>query len=291
MLGMLASLALITSGCSASGNANPTADVNAADSGAVQSVAKLVPQAVKDKGSLSIAMSIGMAPTKYVDPKDGKTMLGSDPELASALAKVMGLKAIIYGVAFAQIIPGLESGKYDMAVSQFGINKERLDVLDFVEYQNSTASLEVLRGNPKGLNFDALCGLKIGGSNGSMQMTDYLPKLSAKCKAAGKNAIVGQVFIDQQGALLAMKSGRIDGVFGDKPVMLYAAAKDPDMQYVSDYVVPEPSGIAMPNGSKLLPAVQAALKETIRSGEYQKIYKKWGMTAMEITEPKVRTTK
>lgn len=285
--GIVAS-ALTLAGCTpAPIDSSPTVSETSAE---VASVAALVPDAYKKRGTLRAVMSVGTAPTKYLDPSDGKTMLGSDPELAVALGAVMGLDVEVSGVALDQIVTGLQSARYDFAVSQMGVTPERLEVLDMIEYSSSAAALASAKDNPLKLSFDTLCGHTVGGQAGSVQLTTYLPTVSEACIEKGEAPVIGQDFSDQQSALLALKSGRIDAVFGDKPVLSYAVKQDPDSYAVAaDYTEARPVAIAVPNDSDLLPALEAALNTLVENGAYGDIMDKWGLTELNIAAAKVRT--
>src|SRR6185312_13813270 len=117
------------SSSSASSSAAPAAPASTSSStstpaassssgGANAAVAKLVPAAIKSKGTLTVAADASYAPDEFIAP-DGHTVVGMDADLSKALAGVMGLKAKVVNATFDTIIPGIASGKYDMGASSF----------------------------------------------------------------------------------------------------------------------------------------------------------------------------
>src|SRR5581483_1293398 len=84
----------------------------------VPKIAKLVPAKIRHKGTLKVASDATYAPMELI-AKDGKTVIGVDADLAKALGTVMGLKLKVENATFSTIIPGIQSGKYDVGMSSF----------------------------------------------------------------------------------------------------------------------------------------------------------------------------
>src|SRR5205807_7600359 len=122
-------------------------------------VEKLVPPAVKSKGTLTVASDASYAPNEFIGP-DGHTVIGMDPDLMKALGAVMGLGIKVINVPFASIIPGMAAGKYDVGASSFTDTKAREKQVDFVTYLDVGESFLTKTGSgvaPKKLS--DLCGL------------------------------------------------------------------------------------------------------------------------------------
>ncbi len=87
-----------------------------------------------------------------------------------------------------------------------------------------------------------------------------------------------------QDAILDLKNGRIDVIFGDTAVLADMLTKQADLAFVGDKVDNKKYfgnglGIAVNKGSKeLLADLNKGLAAIKANGEYQKIYDKW-MTA------------
>ncbi|HEY3925684.1 MAG TPA: ABC transporter substrate-binding protein [Acidothermaceae bacterium] len=246
--------------------------------------ASLVPASIKTAGVLNIATDASYAPNEYFDT-DGKTIIGLDVDLGNAIAAKLGLKANFQNVTFDAIIPALAAGKYDLSLSSFTDTKAREATVDFVDYFNAGESLMVLAGNPKGVTGPdlSLCGLTIAVEKGTTEESE-IPALSTKCTAAGKKAITGLSSDDQNGANLALTSGRADVGSADSPIAAYAVKQlAGKIQLAGQIYETAPYGIAIPKSPGLAPAVQAAVASMIADGSYKTILDKWGDDAGAIT--------
>jgi polar amino acid transport system substrate-binding protein len=249
----------------------------------------LVPAAIKAKGTLIVAADASYAPNEFFDT-DGKTVIGMDPDLAKALGQELGLNVSVQNVTFDSILSGMVAGKYDLGMSSFTDTKEREQTVDFVTYFSAGSSMMVKTGNPENLSTtdNSLCGKKIAVEKGTVQEQTDVPADNKKCSAAGKSAITLLSFDDQNGANLALSSGRADAVLADSPVAAYAA-KQSSGQFVivGQPYGTAPYGIAIPKGNGMAPAVLAALKALIADGSYTQILTKWGIQSGAITDPVV----
>jgi polar amino acid transport system substrate-binding protein len=255
-----------------SGGASTTATKDAA-------VAAQVPAAIKSKGTLTVAADATYPPNEFIKP-GSKTVIGMDADLADALASVMGLKANVTNASFDGIIPGLAAGKYDLGMSSFTDTKEREATVDFVTYFNAGTSFYTkAQGGPAINTIADLCNHKVAVEKGTTQQSDAEAQ-AKKCK------VTVLVFPDQNGANLALSSGRADVGMADSPVAAYIAKQSNGQFKVSGQPYGEaPYGIAIPKKSGLQKPVQAALKKLIAGGQYKAILDKWGIQAGAITNP------
>jgi polar amino acid transport system substrate-binding protein len=245
------------------------------------SLAASVPKDVKSKGTLTVAADATYAPNEFID-KDGKTVIGMDADLAQAIAGVLGLKAKVVNATFDGIIPGLASGKYDLGMSSFTDTKEREQTVDFVTYFSAGTSFYVkAQGGPAINTLADLCGHKIAVEKGTTQQDDAT-KQAKKC---GGNTTVS-TFPDQNGANLALSSGRADVGMADSPIAAYQVKQSNGQFKLSGQPYgTAPYGIAIPKGNGMAKPIQGALKELVSDGKYMAILKKWGVQAGAISKP------
>jgi polar amino acid transport system substrate-binding protein len=290
----LLAVALAVTACGSSGNSGNSggssggggANKPAASATADKAVAALVPAKYKSK-TLAVATDPTYAPNEFVG-SDGKTIVGMDVDLTQALAGAMGLKAKMVRSTFDSIIPGLAAGKYDLGVSSFGDTKEREKTVDFVTYFSAGTSFYVkAQGGPAIGSLADLCGHSVAVEKGTTQQADVTAQ-NKKCASAGKPAAKLLTFPDQNGANLALSSGRAEVGMADSPVAAYQV-KQSNGQFKltgKPYGV-VPYGIALPKGSGLDKPLLAAVKAVMADGSYQKILQKWGVAAGAITDPKI----
>ena len=149
---------------------------------------------------------------------DNKTVIGADVDLIHAIGQVLGLNANVQNATFATIIPGLQSGKFDVGLSSFFDNTDRQKVVDMIDYFNAGASITVKSTDTATYtSLDQLCGKSISAELGTTELDDA-NAASKKCQSEGKPAIKTLSFQDQNGANLAVVSGRADArVFRRRP--------------------------------------------------------------------------
>ena len=283
---VLATMCVAVAGCgSDSGGSGSGASggggSSTASAGVDKSIAAEVPQAIKSKGTLTVAEDATYAPNEFIGD-DGKTVVGMDADLATALLKVMGLKAKVVNANFDGIIPGLASHKYDVGMSSFTDTKEREKTVDFVTYFSAGTSFYVkAQGGPNITGLSALCGHKVAVEKGTTQQIDA-EKQGKKC---GGGTTVS-TFPDQNGANLALSSGRADVGMADSPVAAYQVKRSNGQFKLSGQPYgTAPYGIAIPKGSGLAKPTLAALKKLMADGTYQQILKKWGVQSGAISNP------
>ncbi|MFC7596576.1 ABC transporter substrate-binding protein [Terrabacter sp. GCM10028922] len=290
-LGPVVLLTATACGGSSAGEAAGAAD--AAPSGPagslpqVQPVAaavKLLPAAVKERGTLTMAADLHYPPTSFLDTDD-KTPIGYNVDIATLLAQSLGMKLEIKNVSFDGVIPGIAAGRYDFTATNMSPTPERLKVLDMITYWAAGSSLVTSKGNPLALSMSeqmSLCGHKIAVVTGSTQAEKYLPQISGDCQAQGKPAVDAVVLPNVQGALTQLASKRIEGVFNDTSQLAWAAKQQPQafelfpQQYkkkVGNSIV----ALGVAKDSPLAPALHAAMQSLMAGPAYKAALDKWGL--------------
>jgi polar amino acid transport system substrate-binding protein len=269
-------------------SANTSASSTPTTSAANPAVSKLVPASIKSKGTLTVAADATYPPDESI-ASDGHTVIGMDPDLVKALAAVMGLKANVVNVTFDSIIPGLAAGKYDMGASSFTDTKLREKTVNFVDYANVGESFYTKASGGTSIGSIAdICGKTVSVEKGTTEQADATTQ-SGKCKKAGKPGVNVLVFPDQNGANLAVSSGKAQLGFADTPVAIYVTRKSGgQFKLVGAQYAPAPYGLAIPKGTSLDKAVLAALKVLVNNGTYGKIFQKWGLAGSEISASQVK---
>jgi polar amino acid transport system substrate-binding protein len=255
----------------------------------VPAVVALVPSAIKSKGTLTVAADASYAPDEFIGP-DGHTVIGMDADLATALAKVMGLKANVVNATFATIIPGMAAGRYDVGMSSFTDTKMREKVVDFVDYANVGESFYTKASGGTSIgSISDICGLSVAVETGTTEQTDAGTQ-SKTCVKAHKKPVNVLAFPNQNLGNLAVSSGRAQLGFSDTPVAGYQVTKTHGtFKLVGAAYAPAPYGIAVAKSTGLTKAVDAALLVLINNGSYGSIFSKWGLQGIEIPASAVKT--
>ncbi|RBL70942.1 ABC transporter substrate-binding protein [Pseudomonas sp. MWU13-2625] len=85
---------------------------------------------VNDRGELRIALEANTPPFNF---KDGDTLKGFEVELGQLLANELDVRADFIVTDDADLLQGVESGKYDVALNHIALTPELKDRFDFSE--------------------------------------------------------------------------------------------------------------------------------------------------------------
>lgn len=272
------------------GNEGEAANASAGDETVTQlepspEVQNLLPDEFIKSGEITIVGTQGSPPTSYND-EEGQPS-GLNPDIARAMGQIMGLNPNITLTTTDALVPGLQSGRYDMAVASLSPSVERLEVLDMVAFTKGGSAIAVPAGNPDSLSSKELCGLQVGVSQGSYQSTDRLPDLNEQeCATQGAPDIEAVTLPDPAQTLLALSNNRVDAVMADGPVLAYAQLKqEAEFDILEDESnLMSTGGMATPKEGELLPAVEEATRVLHSSPTYEEIYDKWGMSDYVLPE-------
>jgi len=242
-----------------------------------------VPASVKSKGTLDIALDATYAPDEFIAP-NGSTIVGMDADLATAISQTLGLTPKLINATFDTIIPGIQSGKYDMGASSFTDTIARQKVVDFVDYFTAGEGFYVKSGSPLAFNgLTTLCGHSVAVEDGTTEQTDAQTTAKA-CTKGGKPTVTVLSYGNQSQANLAVSSGRADVGFADSQVAGYIVATSNGVfQNSGTAFEVAPYGLALPKGNGMAAPVQAAVNALIANGVYNQILTKWGVQSGAVT--------
>jgi len=213
-------------------------------------------------------------------------VIGFDVDLFNAVAGKLGLKTTWQSAKFDDIIPGVTSGKYNIGVSSFTINADRMKQVTMVSYFNAGTQWAAKKGAT--IDPDNACGKKVAVQTATVQVDDLTAR-SKKCTDSGKPAITADQYQAQSDATSAVVSGKDDAMLADSPVCAYAVKQtNGQLALVGQIYDSAPYGYVLPKDqSDFGDAIASAVKALIADGSYQKILDKWGVTAGAITSPAV----
>src|SRR6266545_2703141 len=162
-------LAFVVAACGSKSNGSGSGSTATTKASAVdQALAAKVPAAIKSDGKLLIGTDSSYAPSEFLDT-DGKTVIGFDVDLFNAVAAKLGLTTQWVSAPFDAIIPGVQSGKYEVGVSSFTINSERKQQVNMVSYFSAGTQWGAKKGNPTGIQPDNACGKKVAVQTSTVQ--------------------------------------------------------------------------------------------------------------------------
>ncbi|HEI8865620.1 arginine ABC transporter substrate-binding protein [Serratia sp. AKBS12] len=219
--------------------------------------------------TLRFASSATYPPFESLDANN--QIVGFDIDLAKALCKQMQTDCTFTNQAFDSLIAALKFKKYDAVISGMDITPERSKQVSFTQpyYANSAI---VIAQKGKYATLADLKGKKVGMENGTTHqkyMQDKHPEINTVAYDSYQNAI------------LELKNGRVDGVFGDTAVVNEWLKSNPNLAPVGEHITDAQYfgtglGIAVrPDNQALLAKLNAALAAIKADGTYKAINDKW----------------
>ncbi|MCR3749228.1 MULTISPECIES: ABC transporter substrate-binding protein [Lentzea] len=245
-------------------------------------IAAKVPEKFRTKGELVIGGSAGTAPPLRFYATDDKTVIGVETDIASLVADVLGLKPRLEVASWENLFVGLDSGAYDLGLSNITVTEARKEKYDFATYRLDTLAFEAKKGGTwKVEEPKDVAGKVIAVTSGTNQ-EKILVDWSAANVSAGLKATDIKYFQNSSDYYLALQSGRIDAYLGPNPTSAYHAATSGQTEVIGNF-----SGGAAVQGkiaattkkdSGLVTPVQEALNQLIANGKYAEVLKRWGLS-------------
>jgi polar amino acid transport system substrate-binding protein len=284
----VAALALSACGSSSLGGDPGTESAPSVSVSQNVDLASKLPESIKSAGVIKIGTDPTYAPNEFL-AADGKTVQGFDVDLFNQVAAKFGVKAEWEPSKFGSIITGVNGNKYDMGISSFTINSDRLKEVDMVSYFSAGTQWATQPGNPKGIDPDNACGKNIAVQTGTVQETDDLPVRQKEC---GSNKINVLSYDSQAQATSAVVTGKADAMLADSPIVAYAVKQSGGkIEALGDIYDAAPYGYVLPKGeTEFGEAIVEALKQLESEGAYQAALEKWGVEQGAISDFAVNPT-
>ncbi|MBU2965808.1 transporter substrate-binding domain-containing protein [Amphritea sp. 2_MG-2023] len=228
---------------------------------------------VKDRGYLLVATEDNYRPFEFME--EGKAT-GYDNELLLLVEKVSGIKIRQQVLPWAGILPGVTTGKYDMALSAVLVTEARKSTFDFTSPTAESTTYFATKKGSEILQSDDLIGKTVGGETGSAMLAE-LKAFDAKLKAKGKGLKKIVEYHGYSEAYQDLANGRLDAV-ANTNLSLNALIKEREDMFVLGQPIGEPGYIswAVAKGNAgVLEVIDAALLELRNNGEMYRLQKKW----------------
>ncbi len=199
--------------------------------------------------------------------EDGKIQ-GFDIDLIKAIGETAGKQVRFKFTRFERLIPLLEEGEVDAAISAISITAKRLQTIDFsVPYFKSGLAIAIRKDNTQITDVKSLEGKIVGVKIGTT---------GADKAAQIPNAQLSFFDFDSF-QLQELRNGTVDAAIRDAPILQYSIAQGGfnNLKILEQLLSEEYYGIAVPQNSPKLPAVNKALNVLREGGSYAQIYQKW----------------
>jgi polar amino acid transport system substrate-binding protein len=246
---------------------------------------------IKDKGTLTVSTDPAYPPQSELNKKTGQYE-GFDIDVATEIAKRLGVKISWQAPAWETIIAGHWNGRWDVSVGSMTITPARAKVLYFTPpYYYTPAAIAVHKDNTTITDASGLDGKKIGVCGGCTYDLYLQNKLVIAQDQTGKPVKIPSVVTNptivtsdtDSTSLQALSLGdgrRLDAVISAQPTIQAGIdAKEP-LKIVGKPLYYEPLSVAVDRSSQLDPKSLVAKLSTIvdemhKDGTLTKLSQKW----------------
>jgi polar amino acid transport system substrate-binding protein len=290
---VVCSLSVVACGSSSAGSSSSSSTPASSTAGSAgakaldPAAAALLPSSIKSSGVIRDGVNAAFAP--FEDVSSSGKIVGLDIDLAQAIARALGVKLQIENTGFPNLVPGVQSGRYDMSESGLTDDRVREAAVGFTDYARDGTSLLVPKGNSNNLTLSTVCGKMIAVVAASSQAQIAVPQLDKACSSAGKPSLKLLTLPQSSDPVVALSSGRAEGAIVDTVSAVTAVRAAPDKLQLAPGKEIDSSvlGIAIAKDGPLLGATEKAIDFLISDGTYAKVFKKWGLPQIMVTRAQI----
>lgn len=203
-------------------------------------------------------------PFEYM--QDGK-ICGLDADIIEEAAKRMGIKYKWNNMSFDGLIPALQTKKIDAVIAGMSITPEREKAVSFsIPYLDSRIS--IITNEMKSIK-----------DINDLENKSYGVELGTTKEASARKIKGAEVvpFSSTTGALVALKSGKVDGMVLDESVAVKYVEKNPELVFVGT-LTGEPKAIAFNKDEKeLAEKFSKVLNEMLEDGTIAQLREKYNI--------------
>ena len=246
---------------------------------------------IEDKGTLTVSTDPAYPPQSELNKDTGKYE-GFDIDVATEIAKRLGVEIAWQAPAWETIISGSWNGRWDASVGSMTITPERAEVLSFTPpYYYTPAAIAVHKDNTSITDASGLDGKKVGACGGCTYDLYLQNKLVISQDETGKAVKIPSVVKDPTLVTsdtdstslqdLALGDGRrLDAVVSAGPTIQAAIDSGAPLKIVGEPLYYEPLSVAIDKSSQLdstslVDRISEIVAEMHKDGTLSELSKKW----------------
>ena len=266
---LAALMVLALAACASNASTDTTAPADSAAE--TEAPAEEAADSTAASGKLTMATEATFPPYEYYD---GDAIVGIDVEVAQAIAAKLGMELEVTDIAFDSILPGIQTGKYDMGMAGMTVTDERKEQVNFSDSYATGVQVVIVKDDSAITSVDDLFADGADTVVGTQAGTTGFIYATSDIEDAGLGTV--KSFGKTTDAVEALKNGQVDCVILDnEPAKALVAANEGlhilDTEYaVEDYAI----AIAKEN-TDLLDKINTALAELKDDGTLQSIVDKY----------------
>ena len=229
---------------------------------------------VKAAGVLTVGTETAFAPFDFIDAGEHA---GLNVDLFAEIGEELGVKIEWVALPWDGVLPGLESGKFDMVAGPATITKARMERYRFsAPVAEATVALLKKAGDDALMEPDQIGGMAVGSGKATAQLAqlqEYAATLPSPPTEIKEYVSFNEAYAD-------LAAGRIAAVANSFPNIAYVAQQRPE----TFAVVEPPFGVKTyfgfpgrkdPEYKTLMDAIDAAILKMKADGRLGEIQKKW----------------
>lgn len=223
---------------------------------------------IKERGKIIVAMEGTWAPWTYHDESDA--LVGYDVEVATEIAKRIGVEVEFVEGAWDGLLTGLETGRYDIMVNGVDVNEERQEKYGFSTPYAYNRTAVIVKGD----NTDITTMEDLAGKQTANTISSTYANVAEKYGAT----VTGVDDLNQTFELLI--SGRIDATLNAEVTFFDYMKAHPDTDIKIACLDPEATQVAIPvtkvaDNASLIEEINKALEGMREDGTLTALSEKY----------------
>ncbi|MBJ8325350.1 ABC transporter substrate-binding protein/permease [Streptococcus pacificus] len=219
--------------------------------------------------TFSIVSDATSAPFEFKD--SDQTYKGIDVDIINNVAEISGWDYEMTFPGFDAAVNAVQAGQADAIMAAMSITEDRKKVFTFSDSYYDSKIVIVTTSNNKITDYKELKGKVVGVKNGTVAqgfLNNNKEKYGYTVKSFDTNDLIYS----------SLKSGAVDALMDDKPVVQYAINQGKDLRFDMEGESVGSFAFAVKKGSQyeyLIDDFNKALKEMKENGSYAAIIEKW----------------
>ena len=266
---LAAMMVLALAACASNASTDTTAPADSAAE--TEAPAEEAADSTAASGKLTMATEATFPPYEYYD---GDAIVGIDVEVAQAIAAKLGMELEVTDIAFDSIIPGIQTGKYDMGMAGMTVTDERKEQVNFSDSYATGVQVVIVKDDSAIASVDDLFADGANTVVGTQAGTTGFIYATSDIEDAGLGTV--KSFGKTTDAVEALKNGQVDCVILDnEPAKALVAANEGLHILDTEYAVEDYAIAISKENTDLLDKINTALAELKDDGTLQSIVDKY----------------
>lgn len=240
-----------------------------------------LPESIRKAGVLTIGAITDEPP--FIFSVDGK-LQGIDLDMIGGLAKVLGVKIRLVKTSFDGMIPGMQSGRFDVVMGDLTDTTEREKIVDFIDYLQNSQTVITRKDDTRDFSKPlSICGFSAAAPKGSLSV-QITQELSDICTSKGLKPIAIQTYPGSAPGFLALDTGRVDTVPLTYAIAVFLVSQHADKYKLTDslFYNSYKGAAVLKDKTAMRDALTKGFQAIIDSPNYKQALANWGLQKINV---------